>query len=70
MGLAMSGGQMALLTPIETLLTVVWSILFLNERLSALQWIGGILILISAVLAIQCINLGRRRPRWRIWPRT
>ena len=64
------GGQMALLTPMETLLTVLWSILFLGEHLTFVQWLGGLLILCSAVLAIQRINLGGRRPsRGRVAPR-
>lgn len=44
-------GQMALLTPIETVLTLVWSALFLSETLTASQMIGATLILISALLA-------------------
>ncbi len=63
------GGQMSMLAPLETLLSVLWSILFLGEHLSALQWLGGLLILLSASLAIRRINLRRRRPRWRIWAR-
>lgn len=50
------GGQMALLTPLEILLTVMWSILFLGERLSPLQWWGSVLILGSAALAIQRVG--------------
>lgn len=53
-------GQMALLTPVETLLTVIWSLLFLHERLAALQWAGGALILSSALLAVK--RLMRARP--------
>ena len=64
------GGQMSLFTPVETLFAVLWSILFLGEHLSPLQWVGGVLILTSAVLAIQRINVGRWRPRWRVVPRT
>lgn len=44
-------GQMALLTPIETVLTIVWSALFLDEVLTTNQLIGATLILISALLA-------------------
>jgi drug/metabolite transporter (DMT)-like permease len=51
------GGQMSLLAPLETLLTVIWSTLFLHERLTPLQWVGGALIMVSALLAIQ--RLGR-----------
>ena len=63
------GGQMTLLTPMETLLTVCWSLLFLGERLSPLQWVGGLLVLSSALLAIQRLQLARWRPRWRNWTR-
>ncbi|WP_346924754.1 DMT family transporter, partial [uncultured Arthrobacter sp.] len=45
------GGQMAMLSPVETLMSVMWSFLFLGERLSPVQWIGGIFILTSAALA-------------------
>lgn len=61
------GGQMAMLSPVETLLSVLWSILFLGERLSLIQWLGGMLILVSAVLAIKRLSLARFRPRWRLW---
>lgn len=61
------GGQMALLSPVETLFSVLWAFLFLGERLSSLQWIGGTLILSSAVLAIQRLDIARLRPRWRLW---
>jgi drug/metabolite transporter (DMT)-like permease len=53
--------QIALLTPLETLLSVIWSLLFLGERLSAAQWLGGGLILLSALLAVR--RLARVRPR-------
>lgn len=58
------GAQVALLGPLETLLSVAWSILFLHERLAAVQLLGGALILASALLAVQ--RLGRvnlRLPR-------
>ena len=58
------GAQVSLLGPLETLLSVVWSILFLHERLAPAQFVGGALILISALLAVQ--RLGRinlRLPR-------
>ncbi len=61
--------QMSMLNPLEILLAVIWSMLFLGERLSLLHWFGGILILVSALLAIQRINLARHRPRWRAWIR-
>lgn len=62
-------GQMALLTPFETLLTIIWSMLFLDERLTPVQWLGGVLILASALLAIQRLGRARWRPRWRLWTR-
>ena len=58
------GAQVSLLGPLETLLSVVWSILFLHERLAPAQFVGGALILFSALLAVQ--RLGRinlRLPR-------
>lgn len=64
------GGQMAMLSPIETLLSVFWSFLFLGERLTPIQWIGGIFILTSAVLAIQRLSIARLRPRWRLWAKS
>lgn len=63
------GGQMALLAPVETLCTVTWSMLFLGERLTPLQWMGSALILTSALLAIQRLGRARWRPRWRMWAR-
>lgn len=55
-------GQLALLGPLETLLSVIWSVLFLHERLAPWQVAGGILILASALLAIE--RLGRIRLRY------
>ncbi|MEM7127291.1 MAG: DMT family transporter [Chloroflexota bacterium] len=63
-------GQMSLLMPLETLLAITWSVLFLNERLSTIQWVGGLLILVSAALAVQRIRLGDQPLRWRVWGRT
>jgi drug/metabolite transporter (DMT)-like permease len=51
------GAQFGLLAPLETMLTVVWSFIFLGERLTLIQWAGSLLILFSASLAIQ--RLGR-----------
>jgi len=48
----LGSGQVALLSPLETLLAVIWSIAFLQERLSLFQWIGSSLILASALLII------------------
>ena len=62
-------GQYALLLPLETLLSILWSLLFLQERLLPLQFVGGGLILLSAVLAIQRLGLVPRRRRWRVWLR-
>jgi len=45
------GAQFSLLAPLEMMLTVIWSVMFLQERLSAWQWVGGGLILVSAALA-------------------
>jgi len=63
-------GQMSLLMPFETLLSITWSVLFLNERFSTIQWIGGLLILASAALAVQRLGFGGRKLRWRSWTRT
>lgn len=63
----LGGGQLALLTPLETLLTVTWSILFLGEWLTPIQWFGGALILFSALLAIKRLGRARWRPPWRSW---
>lgn len=60
-------GQMSLLTPLETLQTITWSMLFLGERLTAIQFVGGALVLGSALLAIRRLRLAKWRPRWRNW---
>jgi drug/metabolite transporter (DMT)-like permease len=62
-------GQMALLTPLETLLTLIWSMIFLGERLTPIQLMGGGLILSSALLAIQRLGRAKWPPRWRLWAR-
>jgi drug/metabolite transporter (DMT)-like permease len=49
----LGGSQVTLLVPLETLLTVVWSVLFLGERLTLMQTLGSALILLSAALAAQ-----------------
>jgi drug/metabolite transporter (DMT)-like permease len=61
------GGQSAMLTPVEIFLTVLWSILFLGERLTPVQWLGGALILASAALAIQRLGRVRLPLRWRLF---
>lgn len=43
-------GETALINPFETVFTVLWAILFLGDRLSGWQWLGGALILLSAFL--------------------
>lgn len=63
-------GQVSMLTPVETMLTILWSYLFLGERLTVVQAIGGVLILASAVLAIKRLSIARMRPRWRLWARS
>ena len=63
------GGQMALLILLEVFLTIIWSVLFLHERLTDVQWLGGILVLGSALLAIERLGRARWRPRWRAWVR-
>ena len=60
--LRLGSGQVAMLVPLETLLTVVWSFLFLGERLTAWQVAGGGLILFSALLASQRLLRARWRP--------
>ncbi len=49
----LGGSQVTLLVPLETLLTVVWSVMFLGERLTPVQLVGSGLILVSAALAAQ-----------------
>lgn len=63
----LGSGQVALFSPLETLLTVIWSQLFLGERLNTIQWMGGALVLSSALLAIQRLGRATWRPRWRLW---
>jgi drug/metabolite transporter (DMT)-like permease len=49
-------GQIALLWPLQTLLIIVLSVIFLHERLTPVQWGGGVLILASALLANEWNN--------------
>ena len=49
----LGGGQVALLAPVETLFTVILSVIFLGDRLSLPQLVGGLFILASAILAVQ-----------------
>lgn len=43
-------GEMALISPLETALVILWSFLFLGERLAATQWLGVCLVLIGVLL--------------------
>ncbi len=43
-------GEMALISPLETALVILWSFLFLAERLTSMQWLGVFLVLIGVVL--------------------
>jgi drug/metabolite transporter (DMT)-like permease len=61
----LGSGQIVLLIPVELRLNVTWSVLFLQERLTFVQWLGGVLILMSALLAIRRLGRARWRPRWR-----
>lgn len=45
-------GQVALIGPIETLLSVLWALLFLGERMSPLQWVGSLFILTGVLLVM------------------
>lgn len=63
-------GQVAMLTPLETLLTIFWSMLFLDERLTPIQWLGGLFVLGSALLAIDRFGPLRLPDRWRVWHRS
>lgn len=41
----LGSGELALLTPIETMLAITWSVLFLGEWLELWQWFGAVLII-------------------------
>lgn len=58
-------GQMALLMPLETMLSIAWSLTFLGEQIGWLQAVGGILILISAILAFERLGRLRVPGRWK-----
>lgn len=55
----LGGGQVALLAPVETLLTVLWAVIFLGDRLTLAQLAGGGLVLLSAVLAVRRLRRAR-----------
>ncbi len=65
----LGSGQVALLVPLETFLTVLWSMWFLGDRLSPLQWAGGGLILFSTLLAVERLGRAQWPARWRAWTR-
>ena len=58
-------GQMALLMPLETMLSILWSVTFLGEHIGWLQAAGGTLILISAMLAFERLGRLRVPGRWK-----
>lgn len=49
-------GQIALLWPLQTLTIIVLSVIFLDERMTPVQWVGGAFVLSSAVLAIERVR--------------
>ena len=58
--------QMALFSPLETLFTIIWSMLFLGERLTITQWLGGGLIILSMLLAFSFAPLHAKRQAARV----
>ena len=61
-------GQTALLASPETMLTILWSTMFLDETLTVIQWLGSGLIIVSALLAIKRMQRAKP-PIWRTWLR-
>lgn len=59
----LGSGQVALLVPVETLLTVVWSVLFLDERLAPIQLAGAGLILVSVGLGTWPAGIAAELPQ-------
>jgi drug/metabolite transporter (DMT)-like permease len=57
-------GQMALLNPVETLLSVISATTFLQEHLSLVQWAGSGVILVSMLLSIRRIGRSNRLAGW------
>lgn len=49
-------GQIALLWPLQTLTIIVLSVIFLDERMTPVQWVGGAFVLSSAALAIERVG--------------
>jgi drug/metabolite transporter (DMT)-like permease len=52
-------GQVALLWPLQILLSILFAVLLLNEQLTPLQWLGGAFVLTSALMAIQRLGSAR-----------
>ena len=46
----LGSGEIALLTPTETLLAITWSVLFLGEWLLPSQWLGALFIIFGVGL--------------------
>jgi drug/metabolite transporter (DMT)-like permease len=49
----LGSAEMGLMNPLEILLSLMWSAIFLSDRLSSLQWLGGSLILAAMLMAIE-----------------
>jgi drug/metabolite transporter (DMT)-like permease len=54
-------GQIALMWPLQTLTAIVAAVLFLHERLTPIQWLGGALVLAATFLALPGVRLRRLR---------
>jgi drug/metabolite transporter (DMT)-like permease len=65
----LGSGQIAMLAPLDTLLSIFWALVILGERLAPIQLVGGAAILASMLLAIQRLQKTPRQPRWRLWSR-
>lgn len=50
-------GQIAMLWPLQTLLIIVLSVIFLGEQMTTIQWLGGALILGSTALVAQRVKV-------------
>lgn len=48
-------GQYALLAPFETALTILWASIFLSERLTSVQFLGVVFVLLGLLLAIDIV---------------
>lgn len=63
-------GRTALLAPVETLLAVTWTVLFIGDRLTTWQWVGGVLVVISMNLLMvrkpgDASRKGSVKSRWK-----